>query len=235
MIIEDYLESTYLKTYQEANLSEDENKKNIIHIVKEAIQYKFKVVIIRSQYIRLAKQLIHQQSSNLLVGTVIDFPNGDASTSKKVEEALLAIKLGADELDYVADYRSFKNRDFKKFDNDILLGTNLVKERNRVVKWIIETGALSQKEIKEITGRISMLIMKEFSTFVSNVFIKTSTGYHLGGGATVNNINIIKSFSGSLPIKASGGISDFIQCKNMIDAGATRIGTSKALDILLKK
>ena len=76
--------------------------------------------------------------------------------------------------------------------------------------------------------------MKEFPNFATNVFIKTSSGYHPGGGATVDDIKTIKSECGALRIKASGGISNFIQFKNMIDAGATRIGTSNALNIFTK-
>ena len=234
MKIENFLESTYLKTPKEAEISEDQNEQVIISLIEEAIKYKFKLVMIRPDYIDIGNRIIFNKSSSLLLGTVVDFPNGTSSSIDKLKEGSIALDLGADEIDYVVDYNAFQNRDFNKFDKDILLSTQLCKEKDKVIKWIIETGALSSKEIKEMTSRIRNLVMKEFPNFATNVFIKTSSGYHPGGGANVDDIRIIKSECGVLRIKASGGISNFIQFKNMIDAGATRIGTSNALKILTK-
>ena len=234
MKIENFLESTYLKTPQEAEISEDQNEQVIISLIEEAIKFKFKLVMILPDYIDIARRIIFNESSSLLLGTVVDFPNGDSSSIDKLKEGSIALGLGVDEIDYVADYNAFQNRNFNKFDEDILLSTQLARENGKVINWIIETGALSSKEIKEMTSRIRNLVMKEFPNFATNVFIKTSSGYHSGGGATVDDIKTIKSECGALRIKASGGISNFIQFKNMIDAGATRIGTSNALNIFTK-
>ena len=108
MNISKYLESTYLKTAKEANLSEQETIEVVIALINEAIECNFKFVMIRPQYIQLAKNIILEKRSSLLVGTVVDFPFGDGSTSRKMQEAKDALSKGADELDYVADYNAFK-------------------------------------------------------------------------------------------------------------------------------
>tara|TARA_B110000116_G_scaffold241873_1_gene230744 strand:+ start:106 stop:828 length:723 start_codon:yes stop_codon:yes gene_type:complete len=235
MRTEDYLDSTYLKTASEAELSEEDNQMNVIKIIKEAIKYNFKLVMIRPRYIDLAKSLIAEADSKVLVGTVIDFPMGNGTTSQKIEESREAISLGADDLDYVCDYNIFKQKRFEKFDKDIIEGTRLGKENNKTVKWIIETGALSKEEIKNITKRIEELVSNNFPNFEEKVFIKTSTGYYGGFGATLSDVKMMKSVSGNLPIKASGGVSNYMEFTQMLEAGATRIGTSKALSIYLQK
>ena len=235
MRTEDYLDSTYLKTSSEAELSEEDNQMNVIKIIKEAIKYNFKLVMIRPRYIDLAKSLIAESDSKVLVGTVIDFPMGNGTTSQKIEESREAISLGADDLDYVCDYNIFKQKRFEKFDKDIIEGTRLGKENNKTVKWIIETGALSKEEIKNITKRIEELVSNNFPNFEEKVFIKTSTGYYGGFGATLSDVKMMKSVSGNLPIKASGGVSNYMEFTQMLEAGATRIGTSKALSIYLQK
>ena len=88
--------------------------------------------------------------------------------------------MGADEIDYVADYNGFKQGLFEKFDDDIRSGTMLGFNNNKIVKWIIETGALSKEEIRNITIRISKIVRNSFPNFYENVYIKTSTGYYGG-------------------------------------------------------
>jgi len=235
MKIEEYLDSTYLKTSEQSGISEEENKENIIQLVNQAVKYNFKLIMIRPDYIKVAKQMIKEAKSSVLVGTVIDFPLGNSSTEIKVKQAQKFITLGSDDLDFVADYNIFKQNRYEKFDKDIVEGTRIGMENNKTVKWIIETGALSKDEIKNITKRISKIVTKEFPEFAKNTFIKTSTGYYGGFGATVKDVKLMKSVSGILPIKASGGVSDFNEFEQMMEAGATRIGTSKALNIFLKK
>ena len=235
MKIEDYLDSTYLKTAEQAMISEEENRKNIEDLINEAIEHNFKLVMIRPMYINLANELIKKAKSNVLVGTVVDFPIGDSPTEDKIKQAKEVIELGVDDIDYVADYNIFKQKRFDKFDLDILEGTRLGVSHNKTVKWIIETGALSREEIKSITKRISQIVSKEFSNHADKVFIKTSTGYYGGFGATIKDVKVMRSVSGDLPIKASGGVSNFSDFEQMIAAGATRIGTSKALKIFKKE
>ena len=224
-----YLDSTYLKTSAEAGVSEIETKEIVINAIKEAIDAKFACIMIRSEFIVIAKELIEKSKSKLKIGTVVDFPFGNSTTEQKIIEAKLAIESGAYDIDYVCDYNAFKRGAFAKFDSDIIEGTKIVLENKRIVKWIIETGALSADEIKAIAKRISKLVQSNFPKNTNKVFIKTSTGYYGGYGATVKDVKNIKSVAGNLQIKASGGISNLKDCLEMIKAGATRIGTSKAV------
>jgi deoxyribose-phosphate aldolase len=233
--IADYLDSTYLKTADEAGISEQETKEIVLNSIQEAIQSKFACIMIRPEFVAMAKEMIESNKSKLKVGTVIDFPFGNNSTETKVEEAKSAIKSGAYDIDFVCDYNAFKRGSFEKFDHDILEGTKIALQSKRIVKWIIETGALSRDEIREIARRISKIVQVNFSQNSSKVFIKTSTGYYGGCGATAKDIKTIKSVAGNLQIKASGGVSSYKDCLEMIMAGATRIGTSKALLIYNEK
>lgn len=226
--IADYLDSTYLKTANEAGISEFETKEIVVSTIKEAIEAKFACIMIRPEFVSMAKELIQASKSKLKVGTVVDFPFGSGTTIRKLEEAKIAIANGAHDIDYVCDYNAFKRGSFEKFDNDIIEGTKLALEYKKIVKWIIETGALSRDEIREIARRISKAIQTNFPQYTSKVFIKTSTGYYGGHGATVKDIQTIKSVAGNLKIKASGGVSNLKDCLEMIKAGASRIGTSKA-------
>ena len=227
--IADYLDSTYLKTSAEEGVSEIETKEIVFNAIKEAIDAKFACIMIRSEFIAIAKELIEKSKSKLKIGTVVDFPFGNSTTEQKIIEAKSAIESGAYDIDYVCDYNAFKRGAFAKFDIDIIEGTKIVLENKRIVKWIIETGALSADEIKAIAKRISKLVQSNFPKNTNKVFIKTSTGYYGGYGATVKDVKNIKSVAGNLQIKASGGISNLKDCLEMIKAGATRIGTSKAV------
>ena len=233
MKTEEYLDSTYLKTAEQSSISEEKNKENIVDLVNEAIEHNFKLVMIRPEFVAMAKKMT--MDSEVLVGTVIDFPMGDGTTEEKLKQAKEVIDLDVDELDYVCDYNFFKQKRFEKFDVDIIEGTKLAVNYNKTVKWIIETGALSKVEIRSITERISNIVSKNFPDFSERVFIKTSTGYYGGFGATVKDIKMMKAVSGNLPIKASGGVSNFSDFEKIVEAGAVRVGTSKALQIYLQK
>ncbi|MDA9808163.1 deoxyribose-phosphate aldolase [Flavobacteriales bacterium] len=233
--IEEYLDSTYLKLPEEAGISIEEAEVVINKIIEEGIASNFACVMIRPNFVSKAVERIQTSKSKLKVGTVIDFPFGNSSTEKKIEEAEEAISNGAYDIDFVCDYNSFKRGSFVKFDADIIEGTKICVENKKITKWIIETGALSKDEIRNISKRITKLIQSHFPTFVKNVYIKTSTGYYGGYGATVKDVKVIKSVSGNLKIKASGGISNLKDALAMLEAGADRIGTSKAVDIFNEK
>ena len=92
MNIEQYLDATYLKTAQQAGLSKKEHLEIVIKTIDEAIQYGFKLVMLRPEFVSLAKEKIVASNSKLTIGTVIDFPKGDKSTAFKMVEAKKAIK-----------------------------------------------------------------------------------------------------------------------------------------------
>ena len=226
--IANYLESTYLNTSQEVGISESKIQEIVISKINEAIKANFICVMIRPQFVSVAKKMIDYNNSNVKIGTVVDFPLGDGATEQKVSEAQSVIDNGVNDIDFVCDYNAFKRGNLNKFDKDITAGTKVGIENNKTVKWIIETGALSKEEIINISQRIADLIQTHLPKQSKSVFIKTSTGYYGGLGATIKDVKSIKSVSGDLQVKASGGVSTLKDCLDMIEAGATRIGTSKA-------
>jgi deoxyribose-phosphate aldolase len=182
--------------------------------------------------VTLAKELKDKRKSKINIGTVVDFPLGQASCSEKISQAKKALDSGAKELDFVCDYNMFKRNELDDFDDSIIKCTSFSLKGKAIVKWIIETGALSKKEIKMISKRIYDLVLANFPDNISKVYIKTSTGYYGGFGATIKDLKLIKSVIGEMPVKASGGISSFDTAIEMINLGVTRIGTSKAKKIL---
>ena len=230
--IKHYLDSTFLKTSFELDISDDELKHEITNFIIEAIDYQFKCVMIRPNFVTLAKELKDKRKSKINIGTVVDFPLGQASCSEKISQAKKALDSGAKELDFVCDYNMFKRNELDDFDDSIIKCTSFSLKGKAIVKWIIETGALSKKEIKMISKRIYDLVLANFPDNISKVYIKTSTGYYGGFGATIKDLKLIKSVIGEMPVKASGGISSFETVIELINLGVTRIGTSKAKKIL---
>ena len=235
MNIENYLESTYLKTSEESNLSNIQIESIIRSLVHEAVDNNFKLIMIRENHLNFVESLLRKMKSNLLIGTVVDFPLGDKSTYDKIKELNSILNYSVSDIDFVCDYNAFKRKDFKKFDSDIIELSYLCVKKNKTIKWIIETGALSKKEIFDISERISEIINKYFPENSDDFFIKTSTGYYAGYGANITDIKIIKRAAKNINIKASGGIKSFSDAISMIELGVNRIGTSSALHIYNKK
>lgn len=233
--ISKFLDSTYLKTSAESGINESDTQELVKEKIHEAIKKKFACIMIRPRYVPFAKEIINNAEYKPNIGTVIDFPLGQGTTEEKVKEAEGAIISGADEIDFVCDYNAFKRGSLKKFFNDILQGTKIGVTNRVIVKWIIETGALSKEEIRDITIKIVDIVQSNFIEKCGDIYIKTSTGYYSGYGAKVKDIRLIKSVIGSLKIKASGGINSYNDCLLMIKSGADRIGTSKAIEIFKEK
>ena len=101
MNIKQYLDSTYLKTAAQAGLSENENKEVVTAAIQEAIENDFKLIMIRPEFVKLAKEMIQNANSKVTVGTVIDFPKGESSVEEKISEANRAIQDNVDDLDFV--------------------------------------------------------------------------------------------------------------------------------------
>lgn len=234
MNVKQYLDSTYLKTASQAGISEAENRDIVIATINEAIAESFKLIMIRSEYVAMAKEMILQAQSQLLVGTVIDFPEGKSDLEEKIKEANEAIKNGADDLDFVCNYNAFKNGDHALLKKEILICTEIGLAHNKTVKWIIEVAALSDKEIIQLSALIKNVIISNFKEEdYANVFVKSSTGFFktendLPNGATIPSIIIMLENASPLPVKAAGGVRSYEDAIEMIRLGVKRIGTSAA-------
>ena len=234
-----YMDSTYLKTSDQAGISDEETDVIIFDTIKDAIDHNMKLVMIRPEYVEAARKFIDEKGANVLVGTVIGFPNGDNSHAEKMDEAIKAIEDGVDELDFVVDYKAFKNGDLDKVKKEVSEGTAIGVDKGKSVKWIIESAALTSEEIAELTSLISEIVIETVGVEkATNVFVKTSTGFFTPedgspGGATIDAVSIMSQNAGPLKVKASGGIYSKDDVLAMVNAGASRIGTSAAKEIML--
>jgi deoxyribose-phosphate aldolase len=237
MNIKLYLDSTYLKTASQANLTEAENTKVVQDFIQEAIREKFKLIMIHPKQVALAHDMIAKANSKVLVGTVIDFPEGKSSLEDKIAEARLAIKNQADELDFVINYKAFINGEVETIKKEIITCTQLGLSHKKTVKFIIEVAALTNHQIIQICTLIKNTIMAHFKEdCYAHVFVKSSTGFYktknnLPNGATIPTIIMMLENASPLPVKAAGGIRNLQEALSMIQLGVKRIGTSVAKTI----
>lgn len=233
-----FIDSTYLKTASQAGLDEKQNQEVVMCFVKEAIEEGFKLIMIRPEMVGLAKSLISNSNSNLQVGTVIDFPQGKSSIEEKLTEAYQAIVDGADELDFVCNYEAFKKGELDLVKEEIFKGTQLALEHNKIIKWIIEVAALTDKQIIQLSALIKNVVLTHFPEADYNaVFVKSSTGFYKTAnnepnGATIQSIIMMLENASPLPVKAAGGVRTFEEAVAMIQLGVKRIGTSSARAIV---
>ena len=236
--VRQYLDSTYLKTASQAGLDEDQNIQVVKQFIQEAIEENFKLIMIRPNMVSLAKSMISNASSNINVGTVIDFPEGYSSIVEKLKEATQAIQDGADDLDFVCNYKAFIDGDIELVKDEVLQCTKLGLENGKIVKWIIEVAALNDKQIVQLTALIKNVVVSNFKEiFYNSVFVKSSTGFYvtpdnLPNGATIETITMMLENAFPLPVKAAGGVRTYDEAVAMIQLGVKRIGTSGAKKIV---
>ena len=202
------------------NLSSDALHSDIKILCKEAIQYKFASVCINPVYVSYAKSILKDE--NPKVCSVVGFPLGADSEEMKYAEARFLIFQGADEIDMVMNIALLKERKLDLVKNEI---KKVVEAADgNCVKVIIETSLLNQDE-----KSLACNIVGESGA----AFVKTSTGFS-SSGATLEDVRLIKKMVGDrVAIKASGGIKTKNEAVKFIEAGASRIGTSKGVEILL--
>ena len=201
------------------NLRPDALHSDIEILCKEAIQYKFASVCINPVYVSYAKSILKDE--NPKVCSVVGFPLGADSEEMKYAEARFLIFQGVDEIDMVMNIAFLKERKLDLVKNE----TKKVVEAadGNCVKVIIETSLLNQDE-KALACNI---VMESGAAFV-----KTSTGFS-SSGATLEDVRLIKKLVGDrVGIKASGGVKTKNEALEFIEAGASRIGTSKGVEIL---
>ena len=161
------------------------------------------------------------EGSNVKVCTVVGFPLGSSSSESKAFEAEQAIRDGSDEIDMVLNIGRLLSGDNEYVLHDIKRVKEACKER--VLKVIIETALLNEEQ-----KRVASEIVKESGAD----YIKTSTGFS-HGGATVEDVELMKSIVGEkIGVKAAGGIRSYQKALQMIEAGASRLGTSSGVAII---
>lgn len=190
---------------------------------QEAIQYGFCSVCIQPRWVDLCAELLH--GSGVKVCTVAGFPLGANVSRVKAFDADLAIASGADEIDMVADLAAIIAGDAKYLLNDVRTVLKICQSVRPfvVLKVIIESAALTDDQIVFASRIIEQ---------AGADFIKTSTGMHAAGGAKLEHVRLMAQTAPKCKIKAAGGIRTTADTLAMIQAGASRIGATKSIDIV---
>ena len=197
------------------------NKEQIDKLIGEAKEFDFKSVCVNPVWVKYAKHQL--KKTDVLVCTVIGFPHGTHQPQVKASEAEVAVKDGADELDMVINVNALKSKDYHTILAEIK-GV-VAKGEGRTVKVILETCYLTPEEIVKAS---------ELAVEAGAHFVKTSTGFGTSG-AKIEDVQLMKKTVGNrAEVKASGGVRTYEDALKMVEAGATRIGTSNGVDIVQK-
>jgi deoxyribose-phosphate aldolase len=208
-----------------ANHHPDATPEQIKKLCQSVVKFGFHSAFVNPCYISLAKEYLEDKFP---VGTVISFPLGQDTRDGKVLLAIETTRKGADELDVMMNVGLFKAGKYKEVLEEMKAVNAAAKEirRNVVVKFIIETGFLTNEEIK----KSSELVLKSGADFV-----KTCSGWG-PRGARLEDIKLIREAIGEkIKIKVAGGIDTYQEAIDFINAGANRIGTSKAIEIITRE
>lgn len=209
---EKYIDHTLLKP--------EASEVQIAELCEVAKKHNFMSVCVNTCYVGFCKKLL--QDSSVRVCCVVGFPLGAMSAKAKACEAKIAVQDGADEIDMVVNVGAIKSGNWDYVKGDIELVVQAAAGA-KIVKVIIETCLLNDEEKVKVCK-----IAKEAGAD----FVKTSTGFSTGG-ATVEDVALMRKTVGEdMGVKASGGVRTREAAQAMVDAGATRIGTSNGVDIV---
>ena len=213
MELNKYIEHTLLK--------QDATREDLEKLLKEACEYSFLGVCVNPCNVKFAKQFL--KDTDIKVVTVIGFPLGQATCESKVLETIDSVKNGADEIDMVINSGKLKDGEYDYIVDEISKIKTACQGRN--LKVILETDLLTKDEIKKAC---------ELCIQGGADFVKTSTGFVKNGvGAKEEDVNLMYETvkDAGLKVKASGGIRDKETAIKMIEAGASRLGTSSGAKI----
>jgi deoxyribose-phosphate aldolase len=206
-----YLENVLLKP--------EGTRQEVIRLSEDTVRYGFATACVHLVYVPLVCSVVRNTSAG--IATAIGFPFGTNTTAAKVFESCQAVKDGATELDMMMFMVAFKDKDYATVHQDI--EAVVAAADGRVVKVIIETALLSQEE---------KVLACQIAVEAGARYVKTSTGNALPG-ATVDDIRLMRQTVGTAcGVKASGGITTLQQTLAFIDAGATRVASRVAVDII---
>ncbi len=202
-------------------LQANATKQQVEKLLLEAKQYKFASVCVNPTWVGYAAEQL--RDTNVKVCTVIGFPLGANTTAAKAFEAKDAVENGATEVDMVINIGALKDQNYQLVEEDIRSVVEAVKGK-ALVKVIIETCLLTDEEKVQVTE----LVVRAGADFV-----KTSTGFSTGG-ATLEDVALLRKTAGlAFGVKASGGVRSLEAVEKMVEAGATRIGTSSGVKFML--
>ena len=201
-------------------LKQDANEEQIKKLCEEAKDNHFCSVCVNPGYVPLCYEML--RGTDVKVCTVIGFPLGATTTKSKVFEANEAIENGANEVDMVINVGKVKSEDWNFVKKDISDVVTAVHGR-AIVKVILETCLLTEEEIVHVC---------QICKAAGADFVKTSTGFSTGGATAAHVALMRKAVGNEMGVKASGGVKSAETAKEMISAGATRLGTSSGIAII---
>ncbi len=208
-------------TLDQTLLKPDATATDVIQACQEASQYRFACVVVNPCWIPLAYSFL--ADAGVRCGSVVGFPLGASLTRNKCEEAESALRLGARELDMVLNIGALKSRDNATVQSDVRAVVELAHDAGAQVKVILETCLLTLEE---------KLRASEICVAADVDFLKTSTGFSTAG-ATVEDVSLLRGVAGGrCGVKAAGGIRSLETVREMLEAGASRIGTSSGVAIM---
>jgi deoxyribose-phosphate aldolase len=194
---------------------------DIIKMCEEAVQFGFASVVVNPYWVPTVVAAV--RGTPVKVCTVVGFPLGATLPVVKVQEAEEVVKLGAQEVDMVANVGALKSGDDETVEQDIRGVANVCWKGGALLKVILETALLTDEEVL----RASCLAQRAGADFV-----KTSTGFG-PGGATTRHVELMRLAVGpAMGVKAAGGIRSYEDVQKMVSAGATRIGASASVKIM---
>lgn len=211
---------TDLRNYIDHTLLRPEaTREEIAKAAQEAVDHQFKGLCIDKKWLKEFAPLL--KKGGVLAVTVVSFPKGDSPTVEKVRETKEAVQDGADEVDMVLNRDLMKAKNYRGIFDDVAA---VVEASGQVpVKVILETSELTDEE-KAIACSLCVAAGARF--------VKTSTGFSKSG-ATVADVTLMRRVVGEgIGVKASGGVRTYDDAVKMINAGATRIGTSGSVAIV---
>lgn len=223
-----YTREQFAKMMDYTLLRATSTREDVIRLCGEAARHHFASVCILPCWVATAAR--HLEGSDVKVGTVVSFPLGADSRPAKVAAARVCLQRGAQELDVVINISAVKSgewdmveREVRDLVQTVRLSEMVDEDKRAQIKFIIETCFLTDQE-----KRIACEIIRDAGAD----FIKTSTGMG-SAGACVDDIRLIRRVVGpSMGVKAAGGIRTVEQTLELLDAGANRIGTSAAVQLL---
>jgi deoxyribose-phosphate aldolase len=202
-------------------LRPDATAAEIRSICEEARQYGFASVCVNPYWVALVAAEL--AGSPVKVCTVVGFPLGASATEIKAAETEAALRMGAREIDMVLNIGELRGGNYDAVRSDIEAVVKAAHRGGAIVKVILETGLLDDDQ--KIAGC-------NLAKAAGAEFVKTSTGF-AAHGATVHDVALMRRTVGAeMGVKASGGIRTLEDLKNMVDAGATRIGASASVKII---
>ncbi|MCD6431732.1 deoxyribose-phosphate aldolase [Candidatus Bathyarchaeota archaeon] len=210
------------KMIDSTNVKATASRSDIEKLCKDAVHHGFGCVCVNPIYVRLASQLL--KGSDVKVCSTVGFPFGATLPEIKALEAIKAVENGAQELDMVINLSALKSGDYEAVKEDIAAVVDAKRLDERViVKVIIETACLMDEE---------KVVACKLAKDAGADFVKTCTGF-FGKGATVEDVRLMRQTVGeAMGVKAAGGIRTYADAVAMIRAGANRIGTSTAVQII---